>query len=100
MKIAKCDLKADRILIHATIETPGEAASVVPMANGSDEVDVRTINPPNDAEFMDGDAFLLICGNDVVLCATSVRDGAIIDLFKKLFLLSKLSKDAQHSSFD
>ena len=95
MRIAKCDLKADRILIHTTIETPGESASVVPAANGSDEVDVRTMDPPNDAEFMDGDAFLLISGNDVVLCATSVRDGAIIDLFRKLFLLAKLSKDAQ-----
>jgi hypothetical protein len=34
MKIARCDVKASRILIHATVETPGESASVVPASNG------------------------------------------------------------------
>ena len=77
------------------METPGEAASVIPMANGAGEVDVRTINPPNDAEFMDGDAFLHVSGDDVLLCATGVRDGALIELFRKLFVAAKLSKDAQ-----
>jgi hypothetical protein len=43
---------------------------------------------------MDGDAFLHVRRDDVCLCSTVIRDGAIRYFFQSLFKKSKLRKDA------
>ena len=85
------------IFIHITADTPGEEASIVPNAGqAGQEVDVRTAAAPPGAEFMDGDAFLYINGNDVCMCLTGLRDGSIreylCDLFKKAALGDNAAK--------
>jgi hypothetical protein len=79
-------------LIHITADTPGEQASVVPSAaTGSTQVTVTTVPPPNDAEFMDGDAFVFISGNDLCLCSSALREGTLAHFFYSLFKKAKLN---------
>jgi hypothetical protein len=96
-EIKLASLKASRsgFLLHFTVDTPGESASIVPKAvPASSEIEIETAAPPLDAEFMDGDAFLFVKGNDVCLCSTGMRDGAIKYFLKEFFKAAKLRKDA------
>lgn len=81
--------------LHLTFETPGEHASVVPRApGGATEIQVTTIPPPNDAEFMDGDAFLYVNGNDVCVCVTAVTIGTVRYFLQAFFEAAKLHNEA------
>lgn len=94
MKLLKS--KADKqggFSLHISIETPGESASIVPTTHGT-EVDIKTLAPPAEAEFMDGDAFLYVRDNNVCLCATALRDGAIAYYLSQLFRKAKIRRDA------
>ena len=95
MKLLK--MKADRqggFSLHISIETPGESASIVPTKHGVPDVDVSTIKPPPNAEFMDGDAFLYVRDDDVCLCSTIIRDGAITYYLRELFQKADFRKDS------
>jgi hypothetical protein len=82
-------------LLHFTADTPGESASIVPKkAITVDEIQVGTAAPPVDAEFMDGDAFLYVNGNDVCFCATALRDSTIRHVLQDFFKLASIRKDA------
>jgi hypothetical protein len=82
-------------LLHLTADTPGESASIVPKkAVAADEIQVRTAAPPSGAEFMDGDAFLYVNGNDVCFCTTGLRDSTIRQVLQDLFKLAAIRKDA------
>jgi hypothetical protein len=82
--------------LHLTVDTPGEYASVVPKAaTGTTEIRVATIPPPNDAEFMDGDAFLYVRRNDICLCMTTIRTGAVRDFFDRFFEAAGIRRDAR-----
>jgi len=81
--------------LHLTVETPGEYASVVPkVATGVTELRVGTVPPPNDAEFMDGDAFVYVRGNDVCLCTTTIRVGAVRHFLYRFFEAAQIRRDA------
>lgn len=81
--------------LHFTADTPGEAASIVPKKSiAMDEIQVSTAAPPVDAEFMDGDAFLYVNGNDVCFCATVLRDSTIRQVLQDFFTLAAIRKDA------
>ncbi|MBB4304083.1 hypothetical protein GGD81_003138 [Rhodobium orientis] len=86
--------KNGALLLHLTIETPGEAASIVPSLKDVDNADVATTMPPEETEFMDGDAFLYVRDDDVCLCSTLVRDGAIKYFLYELFKKAKIRKDS------
>ncbi len=75
------------IFVHIIADTPGERASVVPKIKREEEVDVDVAPAPDNAEFMDGDAFLFVEGNNVCMCSTGIRDGAI-----RLFLYEFFQK--------
>lgn len=83
--------------LHITLETPGEAASVVPTVDKSvEETEISTAAPPVGTEFMDGDAFLFVKGNDVCLCTTSLHDSTVRSFLIDFFAKAKLRKDAKH----
>jgi hypothetical protein len=74
--------------LHVTADTPGEEASVVPKAQkDTEELDVGTVAAPDNAEFMDGDAFLYVRDDHVCICTTGMRDGAV-----RLFLYEFFAK--------
>jgi hypothetical protein len=80
--------------LHLTADTPGEEASVVPKKGNVETFEVGTAAAPADAEFMDGDAFLFVRGDDVCLCSTGLRDGAILLFLYEFFTKAKLGKHA------
>jgi hypothetical protein len=81
--------------LHITAETPGEPASVIPKATATaTAVDVATTAPPPDTEFMDGDAFLYVRGNDICMCTTGMRVGGMEYFLKALFSAAKIRRDA------
>lgn len=82
------------IYLHLVAETPGESASVVPTAQTVPQIDVTTVAPPPRHEFMDGDAFLFVKGDNVCLCTTAMRDGGIRYVLQELFKKAKLRKDS------
>ena len=61
-------------------------------APGATEVDLTTEKPPPDGEWLDGDAFLYVQGNNVCMCTTDIRDQAIAAFIRHLFTNAKLSK--------
>lgn len=99
MRLASAKGQKEGHLLHITVETPGEFASIIPTADKViEEVEVGTAAPPDGAEFMDADAFLFIKGNDVCMCATNLHDGGIRDFLIAFFEKAKIRKDS--SLFD
>lgn len=85
--------------LHLVAETPGDHASTLAMADEDKEgSDVATAPPPQGSEFMDGDLFALVKGNDVCLCASALRDAAIALYCQELFRKSR--RDAVATQFD
>jgi hypothetical protein len=97
-EIKLCILKPDKhggFYLHLTVETPGESASVVAKAPVSgDEVEVSTTPPPEGVDFLDGDAFVYLRGNDMCICTTAVHDAAIRYFLAKFFMAAHIRKDA------
>ncbi len=84
------------IFVHLIADTPGERASVIPkMKTGVEEVEVGTAGPPDDSEFMDGDAFLYVRDDHVCMCGTGIRDGAIRLFLYEFFTKAKLGKHSR-----
>jgi hypothetical protein len=82
-----------------TASTPGEQASTVPKSgSAAATIEVGTAAAPEDAEYMDGDAFLYVKGNDVCICTTNVRDGGIRSVLLALFIKASLSNNTQQFS--
>jgi hypothetical protein len=81
------------LLLHLATETPGEAASVIPTAPlTATEIDLRTQSPPNDGEWLDGDAFVLVHQNHVCLCTTVIRENSVSTFFYNLFDKAKMPR--------
>jgi hypothetical protein len=81
------------IFVHLIADTPGERASVIPkMKTGVQEVEVGTAAPPDDSEFMYGDAFLYVRDDHVCICSSGMRDGAIRLFLYEFFTKAKLGK--------
>ena len=82
------------VFLHLAADTPGEKASVVPkIKKDAEEVEIGVADAPEDAEFMDGDAFLYVNGNHVCLCTTGMRDGAVKQFLYEFFAKAKLGKE-------
>jgi len=73
--------------------TPGGHAPVIPkMKKGMAEVEVGTAAPPDDSEFMDGDAFLYVREDHVCTCGTGI---AIRSFLYEFFAKAKLGKHSK-----
>lgn len=86
--------------LHLTVDTPGEHTSIVPKFSEEDvEVKVGTLAPPNDSEYMDGDAFLYVRGDDICLCVTTVKTQSIVLFLREFFIFAAIRKDAKDFNF-
>jgi len=95
IRLASMHREGEGYYLHFTADTPGEAASIVPkVTSTTKEIKVSTVKPPKDAEFMDGDAFLYVSGNDVCMCTTSMGDGSVRYFLQKFFEAAHIGKDA------
>lgn len=62
------------VYLHIAAYTPGEHASVIPKVTNGPQENVATTPPPDDSEFMDGDIMMMVAGNDVLLCGSSLHE--------------------------
>ena len=74
---------------HVTYYVPKQNASVVPNPSKSNVNNVDVLPPPKDKDYMIGDIFFMSKGNDLVFCASGVREsvaiGYIEEVLKKCF---------------
>ena len=83
------------LFLHVTVDTPGEAASVVPKAApNTSELDLKIEQAPEDGEWLDGDAFLYVSGDHVCMCSTAIRDSTIQNYLFELFKKANLRRDS------
>lgn len=81
--------------MHIAADTPGDQASTLPQAAEANlEHGVDTTPPPKGSEYMDGDVIVFVKGNDLCICATSLREGTITAYCDELFRKAKLGDDA------
>lgn len=85
--------------VHIVAETPGDQASTLTIADeAKDASDVGTTPPPKGSEYMDGDLFAFVKGDDVCVCASVLRDASFAVYCQELFRAAKL--DAISVKFD
>lgn len=81
--------------VHIAAETPGDQASTIPQAGETQTGHgVSTAPPPTGTEYMDGDVIIFVRGNDICLCSTVIREGAVAIFCSELFKKAKLGADA------
>ena len=82
---------AGGLLLHLTAETEGESTSLVPkVAPNSIGFDLKTQPAPANAEWLDGDAFLLVVDDHFCICTTAVSDAAVKAFIWEYFKKAKL----------
>lgn len=86
------------VYLHISIHTPGEAASTLPTNDAVSECDLDTSSAPKGKEFLDGDAMLLVTGNDVIMCVSNMHESTVAYYLREFIKGAKISKDAE--SFD
>lgn len=92
--------KSGGLFLHIVSETPGEAASVVPADKAAaTEIAVGTSLPPDDFEFMDGDAFLFVHRDDICICATQMHIAAVQFFLRSLFTKAGLKNNPEQLLF-
>ena len=100
--IRLADCRADEhkgIYLHLTLDTPGDFASIVPQVpDTAVKFDVRTAQAPPNTEFMDGDAFVYIRGNDLCICTTALTIAAVHYFLQQFLAIANIRHDA--ASFD
>ena len=99
-KVAKAqDASSEGLLLHLATETPGEPASVVPkVMPDAIALDLKTEQPPDDGEWLDGDAFVFVHDDDVCLCTTGIHERAVTNFFRHL--LEKAKVPPHYRDFD
>lgn len=82
-------------LLHVTYYVPKQPTSLVPDPASVKASETIEKNPPPKHSYMDGDVFLLIKDNDVILCSSGAREGAA-----KHYLSEILGKSGVDESFE
>lgn len=73
------------LFLHLVAGTPGDHASTVPSGDDDQEdFEVGTAPAPAKKDYMDGDVFALIRGDDVFLCSTVLKDGSFTTYCRQL----------------
>lgn len=85
----------DELLLHVVAYVPGEQASTVPLT--ADTTDLGRASPPEDQEFLEGDAMMFIRGDDVIFCVSALQERSLIDYIR--LLLSQSGFDSQSKQF-
>lgn len=81
------------LYLHVCVHTPGEGASAIPSGDAVEEVDLEVVPAPDGADFLDGDAMLLVHGNDVALCTSNMHEAAVVKYLRDLIEQSNQGRD-------
>ncbi|MEQ8966767.1 MAG: hypothetical protein RID91_13140 [Azospirillaceae bacterium] len=64
-------------LYHLVAYTPDDRISIVPNTPARQIATLRLLDPPENAEFLDGDMMVLVKDNDVILCRNGLSEKAL-----------------------
>lgn len=70
--------RGNKHLIHLVGYTPDDQISVVPEAENAPAADLRLINPPENAEFLDGELMVLVVDDNVAVCRSGLSEKALV----------------------
>lgn len=86
------------LLLHITTHYEGEAASVLPRAGRSASIDLSTAPAPEGHDYLDGDAMVLLSGNDAVVCVSNMHEVAATNYLRRL--VSEKGGQPEKANFD
>jgi hypothetical protein len=87
-------LASKGICLHIVAETPGDSAPVLRKAKESKAEGAVGVEPaPPGSEWMDGDVFLYVRGDDVCICSNGLREGAATAYCCEMFRKATLPDD-------
>lgn len=70
-------LQSNVLLMQLVKYEPNGQANTVLRPSANQQVsDVGTENPPAQKDWIDGDVFVLVCGNHILTCASNIRDSS------------------------
>lgn len=70
----KVENKPAGMFFHVASYIPEQPASLVPAASSSESVDTETQMPPAKRNYMEGDIFFMVSGNDLILLPSGARE--------------------------
>jgi hypothetical protein len=85
------------VMLHLVGYTPDDQISIVPNAPDKAEAALALLKAPKDAEFLDGNAMILVRDNDVLICRSGLGESALYDYVYELSQRAKLK--AANTSF-
>lgn len=86
----------DQLHLHIASHNPGEEASTV-TKDAQEEGDLQRAPAPPGQDYLDGDAMMLINGNDVIVCVSDVSEPAVTAYLRDL--IQKAGR-AESNNFD
>lgn len=86
------------LLLHITTHNEGEAASVVPRAGRSSNIDLSTAPAPDGHDYLDGDAMILLSGNDAIICVSNLHEVSVANYLRRL--VSEKGGTPKKANFD
>ncbi len=73
--------------VHVGRCVPGQQASTLAQPSSAQSADTGVYDPPARSDYMDGDAFMVVRGNHVVMCPSfGLREGVLVRYVQDLFM--------------
>jgi hypothetical protein len=86
------------VFLHIAAFTPGEKASVAPRVQGVPRGLLQTTPPPDNTEFVDGDASVFVSGDHVIICSSSLHEKQAERYMVRIIELAGLSPQSYQFS--
>ena len=83
------DDKPEHILLQVVGYVPGQPTSTVSKKPNSKNSKVEAEPAPDGKDYLDGDIFVLVRGNHIILCPSGVRESVADTYFRKILNKSK-----------
>lgn len=90
--------ESNPLLLHITTHYEGEAASVVPRAARAASIDLSTAPAPDGHDYLDGDAMVLLAGNDAIICVSNLHEVTVTNFLRRL--VAEKGGDPKSANFD
>jgi len=86
-------------LLHLVAFTPEDTISIVPNAQQDAlDADLRLVSPPDESHFLDGELFLLVAENNVLVCRSGLSEKALVSYI--IHLAHKAGYENEHTIFE
>ncbi len=83
------DKKGSHLLLQLASYVPDQPTSTISKNNKTSSSSIQAEPAPNGKDYLDGDVFVLVNDNHVILCLSGVRDSVVDIYFRKILNKSK-----------